>query len=256
MGKGLTPRQGRFVVEYLVDLNTTRAAERAGYSRHTAEKGAWKLLKNALVADEIARAIAAREARTAVTADVVLARLWAIATADAGELVQLRYVNCRYCWGVGFEYQWSRVEWAAAVADAKSAGRDAPVAGGGLGFVLWRDPNAGCPECGGVGVAEVFVADTRSLSASAKLLYVGARRGKDGLEIKLQDQFKALELVARHVGLGRDAVMMRQAELDAELKRLEIARRSLEVGAGGEVGMLPAYTMLSPDEEVPEGVVV
>lgn len=33
----LTPKQARFVAEYLVDLNATQAAIRAGYSRKTAD---------------------------------------------------------------------------------------------------------------------------------------------------------------------------------------------------------------------------
>ncbi len=33
---GLSPKQARFVDEYLVDLNATKAAERAGYSAKTA----------------------------------------------------------------------------------------------------------------------------------------------------------------------------------------------------------------------------
>ena len=35
-GSGLTPRQARFVKEYLVDLNGTQAAIRAGYNEKTA----------------------------------------------------------------------------------------------------------------------------------------------------------------------------------------------------------------------------
>ena len=36
-GQTLTPKQARFVDEYLIDLNATQAATRAGYSEKTAE---------------------------------------------------------------------------------------------------------------------------------------------------------------------------------------------------------------------------
>ncbi len=42
-GSSLTPRQARFVKEYLVDLNGTQAARRAGYSSRTANEQAARL---------------------------------------------------------------------------------------------------------------------------------------------------------------------------------------------------------------------
>lgn len=45
----LTPKQQRFVEEYLVDLNATQAAIRAGYSKATAEQQGYRLLRNASV---------------------------------------------------------------------------------------------------------------------------------------------------------------------------------------------------------------
>ena len=41
----MTPRQKRFVEEYLVDLNATKAAIRAGYSARSAGHNAYALLK-------------------------------------------------------------------------------------------------------------------------------------------------------------------------------------------------------------------
>ena len=51
----LTPRQARFVDEYMVDLNGTQAAIRAGYSRKTAEVLAYQLLQKPLVAATVAK---------------------------------------------------------------------------------------------------------------------------------------------------------------------------------------------------------
>ena len=44
MEKKLTERQKRFVDEYLIGLNATQAAIRAGYSENTAEQAAKRLL--------------------------------------------------------------------------------------------------------------------------------------------------------------------------------------------------------------------
>ena len=52
-GRGLLPRQQRFVEEYLVDLNATRAAVAAGYSERWAGVNADKLLKNTNVSKYI-----------------------------------------------------------------------------------------------------------------------------------------------------------------------------------------------------------
>jgi phage terminase small subunit len=50
----LTPRQKRFIAEYLVDLNATNAAIRAGYSEKTAFVQGPRLLGNVRVASYIA----------------------------------------------------------------------------------------------------------------------------------------------------------------------------------------------------------
>ncbi len=81
----LTPRQERFVAEYLVDLNATQAAIRAGYSEATAHAQGSRLLKNAEVAEAIREAQAARSARVEVRADEILLELKRIALADLGE---------------------------------------------------------------------------------------------------------------------------------------------------------------------------
>jgi phage terminase small subunit len=61
------------------------------------------------------------------------------------------------------------------------------------------DPN--CPECHGDGVGHNVAADTRTLSPQARMLYAGVKQTKDGLEIKMHDQQKALENAARHLGM-------------------------------------------------------
>src|SRR5690606_23753564 len=71
----LTPKQQRFVEEYLVDLNATQAAIRAGYSAKTADVAGPRLLGNVRVAAAIAAGRAAPTERTAVSQDYVVTRL-------------------------------------------------------------------------------------------------------------------------------------------------------------------------------------
>ncbi len=56
MAEGLTPKQQRFVEEYLVDLNATQAAIRTGYSEKTACEQASRLLANVKVSAAVAEA--------------------------------------------------------------------------------------------------------------------------------------------------------------------------------------------------------
>lgn len=70
--KKLTPKQEQFVREYLIDLNATQAAIRAGYSKRTANEQGARLLVNASVAEAIREAMSKRAKRTEITADRVL----------------------------------------------------------------------------------------------------------------------------------------------------------------------------------------
>lgn len=70
-----TPRQTRFVEEYLIDLNATQAAIRAGYSAKTAEVQGPRLLGNVRVSAAIRAAQAERSDRVEITQDWVLSRL-------------------------------------------------------------------------------------------------------------------------------------------------------------------------------------
>lgn len=82
----LTAKQVRFVQEYLLDLNATQAAIRAGYSARTANRIGPELLTKPAVASAVAAAQAVRAERTKIDADWVLARLAAEADADIADL--------------------------------------------------------------------------------------------------------------------------------------------------------------------------
>ena len=68
----MTPKQAAFVDEYLIDLNSTQAAIRAGYSAKTAEWIGPQLLGKAHVSAAIAKRMEDRSKRTEITQDRVL----------------------------------------------------------------------------------------------------------------------------------------------------------------------------------------
>lgn len=82
----LTPKQQRFVEEYLVDLNATQAAIRAGYSKGTARQQACKLLTNINIEAAVGRGKAKKSERTGITAQRVLDEIARIAFADPRKL--------------------------------------------------------------------------------------------------------------------------------------------------------------------------
>jgi phage terminase small subunit len=71
--RSLTPRQTRFVHEYLFDLNATQAAKRAGYS-HPNVQGSI-LLRQPIVAERVKIELANRCKQLKLSADWVLNRL-------------------------------------------------------------------------------------------------------------------------------------------------------------------------------------
>ena len=82
----LTAKQERFVEEYLIDLNATQAAIRAGYSKKTAKSQGQRLLTNVDVERSLSEAQAKRSEETGITAQWVLERLAAEADADVADL--------------------------------------------------------------------------------------------------------------------------------------------------------------------------
>lgn len=71
----LTDKETRFINEYLVDGNGTRAATAAGYSARTAGAIAHEILAKPYVRAALATALKEQEKRTLITADMVLKRI-------------------------------------------------------------------------------------------------------------------------------------------------------------------------------------
>lgn len=209
----LTPKQQRFVEEYLVDLNATQAAIRAGYSAKTAGQIGDENLKKPQVAKAIEQARLKLSEKTEITQEMVLKRWLEIAMADPNELIQYRRLCCRYCFGKDHQYQWrdkEEFERACRMADANDS--SPPNDNGGYGFDHKERPHPKCPECHGEGHGDVFVHDTRDLSPSARVLYDGVKITKNGLEVMTLDRGKALENIARHLGMFNDKLTLKGDE--------------------------------------------
>jgi Terminase small subunit len=86
----LNARQQLFVEEYLVDLNCTRAAIRAGYSESYADAGCAHLLRDSLVGAAVKKAMETRARRIRITADRVLREYARIAFADIRRVIGTR----------------------------------------------------------------------------------------------------------------------------------------------------------------------
>lgn len=84
----LTDKQQTFVAEYLISLNATDAARKAGYSEKTAYSQGERLLRNVEVAAAISAARVRRERRTGISQDRVLEELSHIAFGDLRDAVE------------------------------------------------------------------------------------------------------------------------------------------------------------------------
>ncbi|EML2388082.1 TPA: terminase small subunit [Pseudomonas aeruginosa] len=84
----LTKKQRLFVDEYLIDLNATQAAIRAGYSTRRATEIGYQLLQRSEVAQAIQAAMAERSKRTEVEADYVIRRLREIDEMDVLDILE------------------------------------------------------------------------------------------------------------------------------------------------------------------------
>lgn len=87
MSKKLTDKQEMFCREYLLDLNATQAAIRAGYSEKTANRTATKLLSKAVIQDRISELKNARNEKTEINTDYVLRRLKEIDELDVLDIM-------------------------------------------------------------------------------------------------------------------------------------------------------------------------
>lgn len=83
----LTDKQEMFCREYLIDLNATQAAIRAGYSKKTAYSAGQRLLKNVEVQKRVSELKSTRIEETKIDANYVLNRLVEIDQMDALDIL-------------------------------------------------------------------------------------------------------------------------------------------------------------------------
>lgn len=213
-GRREADMQAAFVQHLLADssMNATEAAIQAGYggpskNRRSAARVAINLLNRPEIKAQIEAVKAERAKKLEITADMVVERLWAIATADPNELMQFRRTGCRYCHGIGHAYQWiDEQEWQVACQRAEKRHQPKPSEAGGYGFSEHADINPHCPRCNGEGYGHAFFADTRRVKGPARLLYAGVKEGRDGMEVKTHDQVAAMRDVCKLLGFLKDKV--------------------------------------------------
>lgn len=159
----LNDRQQLFVLEYLVDRNATQAAIRAGCSEKTAKQIGSRLLTNV----DVAAAIQARRTvvseKLEITQERVLQELAAIGFAKATDFVSVETVQ------------------------AEKLGIH-PI----TGEVVMLP--AGWEQY-------VKVLDTVELSPAQQAAVASIKQGRNGVEVKLHDKARALEMLGKHLGL-------------------------------------------------------
>ncbi|WEL96980.1 terminase small subunit [Delftia tsuruhatensis] len=222
--QALTARESRFVDEYLVDLNATQAAIRAGYSAKTARSIACENLTKPHIGAAIAEARKQQQERTHVTADRVLAEAWNILTADPRELVEIKTGCCRHCYGEGHRFQRTvgemnldREVWLDKGKPPEEFDEQ-----GGIGFNPLLLPSTECPQCGGDGQSRLVVKDTRKLSPQARALYAGAKEGKYGIEVLTHDKINILEKLFKYTGLYEVDNRQKAEALASMLPRVQV----------------------------------
>lgn len=83
----MNPKQERFIAEYLIDLNGTQAAIRAGYSKATANRIASNLLSKVDIAEEIARKRTVQIEQADLSATRVLEELRRLSLSDLADAI-------------------------------------------------------------------------------------------------------------------------------------------------------------------------
>lgn len=169
----MTPKQQQFVAEYLIDLNATQAAIRAGYSERTAGSQAHDLLKKPEIQAAIVEAQTERAKRTEITADKVLKELAKVGFGNLSDVTD---------WGVkevaiGFNEDGKRLR-------PEEIGEASVVQYVDAPFVIPVNREDLPPE---IRAAVSEVAITR-----------------DGFKIKMHDKVGALTQIGRHLGMFTD----------------------------------------------------
>ncbi|HAV9405812.1 TPA: terminase small subunit [Escherichia coli] len=242
---GISDQQAKFAMLVAQGKKPTEAYRLAGYEGQgaTANSNASRMLRNARVYRAISYFRNQYQKRYTADLDLLVSQLMAIVQADPNQLAQFRRVNCRYCWGENHLYQWRDIaEFDKAAAQASRDGKPEPEYGG-LGFVDNAIPNPDCPKCCGEGTGQLYMADTTLLDGDARQLYAGAKLGKFGVEILLEDKAAArrelIKLIMATKGSSAGGATDSRNDLELEGLRLRNEKLRTEIenlkkGVGGE----------------------
>lgn len=225
-------RHQRFVDEYLIDLNGTQAAIRAGYSANSAAEQAYDLLRKPQIKAAIEASQKRLQDKLEIKAESVVRQLALIATADPRELIEVRVGCCRCCHGSGHRSQRTELEMANDRQRWATTGKPANEFDeqGGVGYSPHLLPHPECPSCGGDGEPRTVLKDTPGFSQDARRAFAqnvfhgASYLAKLRYSDQLQDQLSEMD---KHIGLrnstaGYDSVRARQV-LDEMNKRHESA---------------------------------
>ncbi|EEW1489065.1 terminase small subunit [Escherichia coli] len=242
---GISDQQAKFAMLVAKGKKLVEAYRLAGYESegNAAYVTASQLLRNPKVYRAISYFRNQYQKRYTADLDLLVSQLMAIVQADPNQLAQFRRVNCRYCWGENHLYQWRDIaEFDKAAAQASRDGKPEPEYGG-LGFVDNAIPNPDCPKCCGEGTGQLYMADTTLLDGDARQLYAGAKLGKFGVEILLEDKAAArrelIKLIMATKGSSAGGATDSRNDLELEGLRLRNEKLRTEIenlkkGVGGE----------------------
>lgn len=200
----MTPEKHLFVsaiTENPNDMSPTKAAIVAGYAETYAWDAGNRLLRDPEVQEAIKDRINLITEHMGVKAFHVVKNWLDIATADPLKVAHVRRTCCRYCWGEGHHYQWTPLEYATAMAKALDAGKVPPTNDGGMDWEFNQRPCESCPVCMGEGVAELFIADMRTLSEKERKLIASVNQTKDGIKVTYHSQPDAWVNIAKWLGM-------------------------------------------------------
>jgi phage terminase small subunit len=194
----------KFAQEFLLDFDPFKAAERAG-ARNPLNGLRW--YSDPAVRREIERLKfypAQFESRHYLFQRVVSTTLHYVnewMNADRIEILQLRRVNCRYCWGENNDYQYTHAEMEQRLRDHAKA-RNAVLFDkrGGAGFDYTKNPNPDCPNCFGNGDnnPEVRFMDWRTASKPARDMVKSVQSSKKyGLRIEFHSKMEIVHEILR-----------------------------------------------------------
>lgn len=189
----LTPKQKKFGDEFLIDLNGTQAAIRAGYSAKNADKIASQLLGKTRVREYIEGRMKGLEEKTGISQEKVLKEIAAVAFADVTDYAQIIEKPLETFVG----------------------GQAVPIENvdGSLKMHRYVEPVL-----------------TENLTETQRKALASIKEGKHGIEIKTHDKLKALQMLGDYLSLftDKERLSIERRRLELEEERLELEKKKVD----------------------------